>query len=103
MRFTPISKEFSFADFDCGNEALNNFLKDQALLNHERRLGATTLFVNDGGDCLVYYTICPWYIDWSFLPKNFGGHLPSQVPAIKLARLAIAKKVHQNGYGGILL
>ena len=99
----PISDEFPLVDFDCGNAILNAFLTGQALRNQERRLGATTLLVGENLIVMGYYTLAPSDISQSFLPKSFGGQLPTHVPAIKLGRLAVDKKYQTNGIGGMVL
>lgn len=105
-KFLLISNEIDVNTFDCGNNELNIFLKQKALLNQERMLGGTTLLIDNEktSDLIIgYYTLCPCHIMKETLPKKFGGDLPQEIPAIKLARLAVDKRRQNKGWGGILL
>jgi len=105
-KFLLISNAIDVHAFDCGNDELNSFLKQKALLNQERMLGGTTLLIdNDRTPSFVigYYTLCPCHVAKGTLPKKFGGDLPQEIPAIKLARLAVDMCCQKKGWGGILL
>lgn len=105
FKFFLISDASDTTDFNCENEELNSFLKQKALLNQQRMLGATTLLIDDDSPSFIigYYTLCPCHVESSVLPKKFGGNLPREIPAIKLARLAVDKEVQGQCFGEILL
>lgn len=102
--FSSITESEDFTEFDCGNTELNVYLHQLALHNHQRRLGATTLLRSSENRSLIgFYTLCLCHIEKTNLPRKFGGNLPIEIPAIKLARLAIDIKFQKKGYGSILL
>ncbi len=103
LQFSLITPEFHIADFDCGNDRLNEFLQKWALSNQERKLGATTLLIQNRNTVIGFYTLCPCHIEKDHLPKKFGGSLPHHVPAMKLARLAVDNSYQGHKYGKLLL
>ncbi|MBE6135267.1 MAG: GNAT family N-acetyltransferase [Erysipelotrichaceae bacterium] len=91
------------ATFDCGQEELNAFLSKYASQNDRKGIGRTYLGLE--GDTLVgFYTLAAGEIDCDDLPPLLAKKLPRYpVPAIRIARLAVAKKAQGTGYGKQLL
>jgi len=99
-----IQKEFFVDSFNCGEQTPNFFLKNLAYQNLQRRLGVTvTAIAIASKEVVGYYTLCPAQIDKQNLPKKFGGVLPTSVPAILLARLAVDNSFQGKGLGSLLL
>jgi hypothetical protein len=101
-KFLLISNEIDLTSFDCGNQELNAFLKQKALLNKERMLGSTALLITDENSSISiigYYTLCFCHVSKEALSKKFGGNLPQEIPAIKLARLAVVEPPWPKGEG----
>ena len=95
----PIGKRHDREAFDCGETALNEFLRRYARKNHEMGGAKTFLAINDAGNktILGYYSLSPASIAYARTPE---GH---DVPAFRLARLAVDLKVQGQGLGGQLL
>lgn len=91
--------------FDCGEEALNVFLRQHARQSHERGGSKTFLAIDDAtGKVLGYYSIAPASLIYDRVPssmtRGLGRH---EVPVFRLARLAVDRSVQGQGLGGQLL
>lgn len=91
-------------EFDCGEPALNEWLKQFAL--SDQRAGASVTYILVRGERIVgFYTVAPHAIEpgaatprlWAGLPR----HRP--LPVILLARLALERSEQGTGLGGDLL
>lgn len=93
----------SLRRFDCGEEKLNEFLYAYAKQNDEKGLGRTFV-LKDESDILGYYTLASAQIEFEHLPDGLSKRLPRYpAPAIRLARLAVAKSRQGQGIGKALL
>lgn len=91
------------ASFDCGEEDLNVFLSNFALQNERKGIGRTYLGIEDG-DILGFFTLSAAEICCAELPQAMKRGLPAYpVPAIRIARLGVAKAKQGQGYGALLL
>ena len=102
----PINKRHDREAFDCGEAALNQFLRLHARKSHEMG-GAKTFLAIDYGDhktILGFYSLSPASIAYARTPELIRrGLARSDVPAFRLARLAVDLKVQGQGLGGQLL
>lgn len=102
----PISRKHDRESFDCGEAALNEFLKRYARKSHEAG-GAKTFLAIDDADSetvLGFYSLSPASIEYSRTPDLVRqGLARHDVPAFRLARLAVDLKVQGQGLGGQLL
>jgi GNAT superfamily N-acetyltransferase len=100
---TYLNSEHDLASFDCGNEALNTWLKEQALRANEAGIARTYVWTPpDEPIVKAYYSVAPTQIQRAELT---GGQAKgySIVPAYLLARLALDRSLHDHGLGGDLL
>lgn len=91
--------------FDCGNDALNTFLRRYARQSHERDTAKTYVAVDDeSGAVMGFYTLTLASLDAAQMPpehaRRYGFHA---VPLFVLARLAVDKRFQGRGLGGQLL
>jgi GNAT superfamily N-acetyltransferase len=93
------------ADFTCENEVLDRWLKESAILADRSGTGRTYVWVDDRGEVVAYFTLAPHLIRRSELPSSVGGGAPDVIPAVLLARLALAHRLQGTAerYGGALL
>ncbi len=87
--------------FDCGNEALNQYLRNIAQ-QHLNKGMSRTFVVVDGDtptEILGFFTLASCEIFVDKLPRKYAKKYPSRVPAAKLARLAVARKRQKQGLG----
>jgi GNAT superfamily N-acetyltransferase len=102
----PISKAHDREPFDCGDAALNDYLRRYARKSHERGGAKTFLAVNsdDGKTVLGFYSVAPASIAYERAPLLIKrGLARHEVPAFRLARLAVDRSVQGLGLGGQLL
>ena len=102
----PISKAHDRRTLDCGEAALNEFLQRYARKSHELG-GAKTFLAMDDADkktILGFYSLSPASIEYARTPEIMRRGLARyDVPAFRLARLAVDRKMQGQGLGGQLL
>jgi GNAT superfamily N-acetyltransferase len=102
----PIGKRHNREAFDCGEEALNEFLRRYARKSHELGGAKTFLAIKDAGQetVLGFYSLCPASVEYARTPEILRRGLARyDVPAFRLARLAVDRSVQGQGLGGQLL
>lgn len=102
----PIGKHHDRGSFDCGETALNEFLQRHARKSHELGGAKTFLAIDDGGSrkVLGFYSLSPASIMYAHTPELVRrGLARHEVPAFRLARLAVDRSVQGKGLGGQLL
>jgi GNAT superfamily N-acetyltransferase len=101
-----IDRKHDREGFDCGEEALNEFLRRYARRSHELG-GAKTFVAIDDADSktiLGFYSLCPASVDFARTPEIARrGLARHDVPGFRLARLAMDRKFQSHGIGGQLL
>ncbi len=105
---TPLDKKYhNRADFDCGEIALNEYLKKFASQNAAQDLSRTFVMLSSATDTkqiLGYYTLTVGQIDFENLPTDLTKRIPRYpIPIARLARLAVDKKLQGQHLGQILL
>jgi hypothetical protein len=101
-----LDKRHNRSVFDCGNETLNKYLKNQASQDVKRKLSACFVLSEKETNIIKgYYTLSNNTIQLSSLPEEIKRKLAAydSVPATLLGRLAIDKKYQGEGWGKILL
>ena len=102
----PIRKQHDREAFDCGDEALNEFLRRYARKSHERG-GAKTFLAIDSADnqtILGFYSLSPASVEYARTPEIARrGLARHDVPGFRLARLAVDRTMQGKGLGGQLL
>jgi len=105
LKTEEINKKHNRRKFDCGKEALNEFLKKIARQSSEKMATRTYVLIEDEGDpmeILGYYTLLPSAVTFPEghpLQKRY----PSDPPVYRLARLAIDNSAKGYGLGAYLL
>jgi len=102
-----LDKKHNRADFDCGKEFLNNYLKNQAGQDQKRKLAVCFVLSElETNSVQGYYTLSNSSIPLSHFPENIQKKLPKSYLSISttlLGKLAIDKKQQGKGIGKILL
>jgi GNAT superfamily N-acetyltransferase len=101
----PISKKHDREAFDCGDQALNEFLRRHARKSHERGGAKTFLAIDDADKTILgFYSLSPASVDYSRTPEIVRrGLARHDVPGFRLARLAVDGRFQGHGLGGQLL
>ncbi len=101
----PLAADHLRADFDCGENSLNEYLRHY--VNQDSRRFLTRAFVlttADSPEVLGYYTLAATSIQRERFPANQARKLPRYpVPAVLLGRLAVDKKLSGRGLGGHII
>jgi GNAT superfamily N-acetyltransferase len=100
-----IGKTYHREAFDCGDAALNEFLRRYARKSHDLGGAKTFLAIGDvAREILGFYSLSPASIEFARTPETVRrGLARHDVPAFRLARLAVDVKVQGRGLGGQLL
>jgi ribosomal protein S18 acetylase RimI-like enzyme len=108
----PLHKFHNREQFDCGVEVLNQFLKATARQHVQKGISRTFVLSDrlaalpEQQDCLQdiigFFTLTICEISTEKLPSTLAKY-PSQVPGVKLARLAVDKQWQRQGIGEILM
>jgi predicted N-acetyltransferase YhbS len=99
----PLDKSHSTSSFDCGIQALNEYLSRYAFLNHQNRSARTYVAMRDAR-IAGYYTLANGSVSRADVPLRVAqglGNYP--VPITLLARLAVDVCEQGQGLGGGLL
>jgi hypothetical protein len=99
---TLLNASHDLSRFDCGNEALNDWLKVRAIDSEGRT--ARTYVACKGNTVVGYYCLASGAIERSELPKALRKHgLPNAIPVVIIGRLARDLSCKGSGLGLDLL
>ncbi len=92
-------------DFDCGEDALNRYLRERATQDIKRRLNRVFVAIEEGKSQVIgYYTLAATTVEAEKLPPSHTKHLPKYpIPAALLGKLAVDKGWAKQGLGKLLL
>ena len=99
-----LDKRYDFSKFDCGEPALNDYLKCRA--GQEMASSVSAIFVLPyEGVVIGFYTLCACSIKRSSLPLEFNKRLPKyeRLPTVLIGRMAVDKSYQGCGAGKMLL
>lgn len=57
FKFIQLNSDVVLNDFECGEDDITNFLKEDALRYQIERMANTYLFLNDNGAIVAYFSI----------------------------------------------
>lgn len=102
LEVEPLADHHGLADFSCGVDELDDWLATHArtATGHGTR---TYVLVNERGQVVGYFAVAPHTITRGDLSIRSGRGAPRQIPAILLAKLALAEELHGRHLGGELL
>ena len=102
----PINKTHDREAFDCGEEALNEFLRRYARKSHDLGGAKTFLAIDDADNTTIlgFYSLSPASVAYGRTPEIIRrGLARHDVPGFRLARLAVHRTRQRQGLGGQLL
>ncbi len=100
-----LSKVYDLSKFDCGDEDLNDFIKNDAFVYQEKKLTTTILFFYEE-NLIAFLSIAADSLKLNFNEKesyNLHQKRLEDVPSIKFARLAVDKNYQKQGVGTNIL
>ena len=90
--------------FRSGDDDLDRFLARYAGQNQFRLHIGTTYVAIDDGVIVGYATVAACSIDVTGLPRTIAKRLPTYpIPALRLARMAVAQGAQRSGIGALLM
>ena len=96
-----LNKNHNREKFDCGEESLNNFLKQFARQNSEKGFGRTFVAVlPNESDVLGYYTLSSGSVAFDIVPEKLPRY---PIPTAHLGRLATDLSMLGQRLGELLL
>lgn len=102
----PISRSHDRKNFDCGDEAMNEFLQRYARQSHDMGACKTFLAIDDADarTILGFYSLAPGGIAYADVPNLMRrGLAQHDVPGFRLVRIATHVRWQGCGLGGQLL
>lgn len=111
MELVKLTPSHDISQFDCGDDDLNEFLRDNALNFTEKRI-ANTYVLEDDGKIAAYFCLLNDKVSqqeasnnkWKKLKKGFPeGKQFSSYPAIKIGRFAVSSSYRGLNLGTILM
>jgi len=105
LRSTPLHPaQHNFKAFQSGEPELDRWLLDHAAGSDARRITRTFVKTErDTGNVIGYYSLMAHELIREELPKSVGRGSPVRIPAVLLARLAVATGEQGKGLGASLL
>ena len=104
LRIEPLSRNHNRKSFDCGDEQVNRFLREQALQDHERNLSRTTVLIDEADPARIigYHTLVMAHVKQEQNPAD-RPRIKRGIPVILLGQLGVDKEFQQRHFGEMLL
>ena len=97
----PLTNAHDLSDFDCGEPALDNWLRERALRNESRF--SRTYVICEGKAAIAYVCIAAGSVERGDAPGRLRRNAPDLVPVSIIARLAVTRSHAGQGLGSDLL
>jgi GNAT superfamily N-acetyltransferase len=98
----PLTAAHYIADFECGEPALDYWLKHRALRNEKQRASRTyVVCVED--QVIAYYCLATASIESRLASPRLRRNMPDPIPMMVLGRLAVDLAWQRHGLGKLLL
>jgi len=101
----PLSKNHNRKLFDCGDEEVTRFLRQQALQDQEKDLSRTMVLIDEQADrvrIIGYHTLLMMQVRQEDIPRD-TPKIKRSIPVILLGQLGVDRAFQGNGYGELLL
>lgn len=97
----PLKAEHDLSNFDCGEPALNDWLKQRALKNESRF--SRTYVVCERASVVAYFCISAGAVDREAAPGKLRRNAPDAIPVSVIGRLAVSRAYAGRGLGADIL
>ena len=101
-RPAALTESHNTADFDCGNDVLNDWLIKRALKN-QRSHASRCFVICKAGQVVGYYALASGAVERLAATSSIARNMPEPIPVVVLGRLAIDLRVQGQGLGAALL
>lgn len=100
----PIGPEHELASFDCGEPALDDWLRRRAMRNEVGGASRTyVVCIGKSKRVIAYYCLATGAIAHLSVGGRVRRNMPDPIPAMVLGRLAVDRNHHGSGLGKALL
>ena len=91
--------------FDCGRQALNDWLRQVARQHQDQGLSKTFVATREEAPDRIcgYYALTLAELENRHLPEVWRKKLPRRIPGVRLGRLAVDRQYQGKGLGDLLL
>lgn len=97
----PLTADHDVARFDCGEPALNDWLRNRALKNESRF--SRTYVVCAGSRVVAYFCISAGSVERLAAPGKVRRNAPDAIPVSVIGRLAVDRRYTGKGLGADML
>ncbi len=97
----PLTAEHDVSAFDCGEPALNDWLRHRALKNESRF--SRTYVVCEGMRVVAYFCISAGAVERAAAPGKVRRNAPDTIPISVIGRLAVGRDHAGKGLGADIL
>lgn len=97
----PLTAEHDLSAFDCGEAALNDWLRQRALRNESRF--SRTYVVCEDNRAIAYFCISAGAIERAAAPSKVRRNAPETIPISVIGRLAVSRNHAGKGLGADIL
>lgn len=97
----PLAADHDLSHFDCGEPALDEWLRHRALKNESRF--SRTYVVCDGNRVVAYFCIAAGAVERTATPGRVRRNAPDTIPVSVIGRLAVDRGYAGKGLGADIL
>jgi GNAT superfamily N-acetyltransferase len=97
----PLTGDHDVSEFDCGEPALDDWLRHRALKNESRF--SRTYVVCDGNRVVAYFCIAAGAVERGAAPGKVRRNAPDTIPVSVIGRLAVCRDHAGKGLGADIL
>ena len=99
-RLEVLQRSHPRRQFDCGEQAVNDWLRAKAFQHQKKHLSSTKVLLDSEDDIAGFYTLATGQVDFSDLPANLVQKLSKRaLPVAVLAWLGIHHAHQKQGLG----
>ena len=99
----PLAASHRLDDFECGEPALDDWLKRRALANQSSGASRTFVVVDQDSRVRGYYAVAAGAVSRHLATSGVRRNMPDPVPVLVLARLAVDRGAQGQHLGASLL
>lgn len=97
----PLTSEHDLLSFDCGEPALNDWLRNRAVKNESRF--SRTFVVCEANRVVAYFCISAGAVERAAAPGRLRRNSPDTIPVSVIGRLAVSREHAGKGLGAGIL
>ncbi len=97
----PLTADHDLSAFDCGEPALNDWLRHRALKNESRF--SRTYVACAGNQVVAYFCISAGAVERAAAPGKLRRNAPDSIPVSVIGRLAVSRGHAGKGLGAAML